>query len=151
MNTKKTLALTYRYSIMHLFPFSKGYRKLEDELEMKEGTFSSFLLSLRKKEGRKALAAADTAFALLSIIIAAALDFHTPLRNIIEECFVLFSLVYALLLSIKFGFIKVDSFKNCGEMIFSVLSLLFAHSFLLTFLLVLLFENAEALSYGEAY
>lgn len=150
MNTKETLSLTYRYKFFHLFPSSGKYKKVKDTLEIKSGTLSDFLLAIRRKEGKGGLFLANIVLSLLTLIIAILMDFYIPRLEIYDWEFIVIALVYTFVLSLKFGFIKLNNFRNIGEMFFSLLSLFFTRYFTLTLLLILIFENAEALSSLEA-
>lgn len=146
MNTKETLSLTYRYKFFHLFPSSGKYKKVKDTLEIKSGTLSDFLLAIRRKEGKEGLFLANIVLSLLTLIIAILMDFYISRLEIYDWEFIVIALVYTFVLSLKFGFIKLNNFRNIGEMVFTLLSLFFTRYFTLTLLLILIFENAEALS-----
>lgn len=150
MNTKETLSLTYRYKFFHLFPSSGKYKKVKDTLEIKSGTLSDFLLAIRRKEGKEGLFLANIVLSLLTLIIAILMDFYISRLEIYDWEFIVIALVYTFVLSLKFGFIKLNNFRNIGEMVFTLLSLFFTRYFTLTLLLILIFENAEALSSQEA-
>ena len=148
MNTIKILKETYLFRLFHLFPHSRKYREMSESLSLSSPSLSSFLYSLRIREGRKALIASNLAYSLVSFLIAAFLDFYFKNNTIKGVELLVITLLYSLFLSIKFGFFLLKSFREVAEMLFALLSFYFTHYFVLTFLLIVLFENAEALS-GE--
>lgn len=150
MNTKETLSLTYRYKFFHLFPSSGKYKSVEETLNIKSGALSDFLLAIREREGKGGLLLANIALSLLSLLIAILMDFFIPRLEIYDWEFIVIALVYVFILSLKFGFIRLNNFRSIGEMVFTLLSLFFTRYFTLTLLLILIFENAEALSSLEA-
>lgn len=148
MNTRKTFIETWSFRLFHLFPHSKKYRELSDSLKLSSPSFSSFLFSLRIREGREALFVSNFAFSFCLFLLALFGDVYFRAKTIEGEELLVLALVYTLFLSIKFGFIMMQSFREGGEVLFSFLSFYFTHYFVLTLLLIILFENAEALS-GE--
>ncbi len=150
MNAKEVFSSTFRYKFWHLFPFSGSYKKMKNELNLSDSSLSSFLFSVKEKEGKGGLLLANIAFSLLSLAIAVAVDIIIPELNLTKEYFILCALVYTILLSLKFGFIRLNDFRNVGEMVFSLLSLFFTRLFSLTLIALIIFENSEALSSGEA-
>ncbi len=149
MNTKETLSLTYSYRFFHLFPSTGAYKRVMETLDLKTPFLSSFLLAIRRREGRGGLLLANLAFALVTFVISILMDVYIPKAEINGKVILLIYLVYTLILSLKFGFIRLNTFKSMGEMIFTVLCLLFTGYFTLTLLLILVVENAEALSVEE--
>ncbi len=150
MNTRETLSLTYRYKFFHYFPSSRKYGNVKKELSLREGGLSAFLLAIRKREGKGGLFLANIILSLLTLILAVLMDFYIPRMGTGDKEFIVISILFAFVLSMKFGFIKPNNFRSIGEMIFTLLSLFFTRYFTLTLLLILVFENAEALSSEEA-
>ncbi len=145
MNTKEIIKNTYQFKLFHLFPKNKRYRSLNLEDEQ----VSSFLLSIRKREGKKGLYTALFLCFFFSIVISIFLDIYLWRFLDKDENYFALAIIFTFLLSIKFGFIKPTSMKRIGELIFTILSLLSTHYFTLTLLLLVIFESGEALSYEE--
>lgn len=150
MNTKEVLSSTYRYKFWHLFPCTLSYRNMKNEMGLSDSSLSSFLFSVKEKEGKGGLLLANVFYSLFSLVIAVAVDIIMPELNLTKGYFILFALVYTILLSLKFGFIRLNDFRNVGEMVFTLLSLFFTRLCSLTLIALIIFENSEALSSGEA-
>ncbi len=150
MNAKEVLSSTIRYKFWHLFPCTRSYRNMRDEMRLSDSSLSSFLFAVKEKEGKGGLLLANLAFSLLSLAAALAVDIIMPELNLRTEYFILCAFVYTVLLSLKFGFIRLTDFRNIGEMVFTLLSLFFTRLFSLTLIALIIFENSEALSTGEA-
>ncbi len=148
MNTVNTLKETYFFRLLHLFPHSKKYRALSDSLKLSSPAFSSYLFSLRTREGQEALILSNFAYSFFLFLLALIGDIYFRGKAIEGVELLVIALVYTLFLSIKFGFVMMRSFRELGEVLFTFLSFYFTHYFVLTLLLIILFENAEALS-GE--
>ncbi len=146
MSIGNTLKATYSFRFFHLFPTSKKYREMSDNLKLSSSSLSSFLFSLRLKEGRKSLILSNLLYSLSALFFALFLDFYLKDKPLEGKGLLLVSFLYTLFLAVKFGFIRARSFREPGEVVFSFLSFYFTHYFLLPLLLVILFENAEALS-----
>lgn len=149
MNVKKVLSSTCRFKFWHLFPCTRSYRNMENEMSLSDSSFSSFLFYVKEKEGKGGLLLANVFFSFLSLAAAIAIDILLPQLNLKREYLFLCALLYTALLSLKFGFIKPRDFRNIGEMIFTLLSLLFTRLYSLTLIALIIFENSEALSSGE--
>lgn len=149
MEIRKTLALTYKYRFSHLFKKSGTYKSIKEELEMEDGSFSSFLSALCIKGGRKAYLIASLSSTLVISFIALLLDIYMPLESLSSPLSIAVILLVTLFLALKFDFINLRSFREIGEAAFTFLSLYFTHYYALTLLVVLLFENAEALTLGR--
>ncbi len=150
MKAKEVFSSTLRYKFWHLFPCSRSYRNMKNEMRLTDPSLSSFLFFVREREGRSGLLLANVFYSLLSLVIAVALDIFIPQLDLKREYFLLCTLVYSILLSLKFGFIRLSDFRNIGEMVFTVLSLFFTGLFSLTLIALIIFENSEALSSGDA-
>lgn len=146
MKNKKVLSLTYKYRFSHLFKRSRTYKDIKDELEMEDDTFSSFLSSLCKKEGNKAYLIASVSSTILIAALSVLVDIFMPLESLSFPYSLITITLITLFLSLKFDFINLHSFREIGEMAFTFLSLYFTHYITLTLIIVLLFENAEALT-----
>lgn len=148
MKIGKALSLSYRYRFSHLFKKSRAYENIKNELGLEDGTFSSFLYALKRKEGHRAFLIASISSTIVIVVLSALLDIFLPLGNMTGMYRFASIILYTLFLSLKFDFISFYSFREMGEAVFTLLSLYFTHYYSLTLLLVLLFENAEALTLG---
>ncbi len=145
MNIKEIIKNTYQFKLFHLFPKSKEYR----QLNLEDETVSSFLLSIRKREGKRGFYTALFLCFFFSIAVSIFLDIYLCRFLDKGEHYFTLAIIFTFLLSIKFGFIKPSSIKRIGELIFTILSLFSTHYFTLTLLLLVIFESGDAISYEE--
>ncbi len=146
MNTRKTFIETCSFRLFHLFPHSKKYRALSNSLKLSSPAFSSYLFSLRIREGRKALIVSNISYSFFLFLLAAFGDIYLRDNAVGKVELLVIALIYTLFLAVKFGFVMLRSFRELGEVLFAFLSFYFTHFFVLTLLMIILFENAEALS-----
>lgn len=145
MNVRNTIRETYRYRIFHLFPGSRKFRSLD----LNEPSLSTFLLSIRKKEGKAGCGLALFLFSFSAVALSLILDIYKPAILGGKREFLAAALLYTLILSLKFSFIRINTMKKTGELIFTILAFLSTRYFALPIILLLIFESGEALSYEE--